>query len=230
MIELWEDAMNQLNDNTPNGHIVAMALAGRNAMSVRSGRDIIQMYALSSRIREDLMRALEFEEAFDVEILLREWVPMNPMMEFRGFMYNRKLTAISQYCYYHFSQELVDRKEELKNLISDFFYSIVDRIPMDNAIVDFLVDGDQVLIIELNPFFADTGACLFDWYNDRELLKNGPLQMRVETAPQKDPYLCATRGWKAYMKRYRSRVIFSETTRYLPLLVVAMALGSMLLD
>jgi hypothetical protein len=60
------------------------------------------MMCRSSRIREDLMKALEFPGSFPVSIIVRAWTPMSAHQEFRGFVYNRKLTALSQYCYYQY--------------------------------------------------------------------------------------------------------------------------------
>lgn len=49
------------------------------------------------------MKALQFPGAFSVDIVIREWTQMSAAMEFRGFVYERKLNALSQYCYHqHF--------------------------------------------------------------------------------------------------------------------------------
>ncbi len=42
------------------------------------------------------MKALEFPDAFELNILVRRWVPMDAAAEFRCFIYDKKLNAISQ--------------------------------------------------------------------------------------------------------------------------------------
>lgn len=42
------------------------------------------------------MKALEFPEAFELNVLVREWLPMDAAFEFRCFIFDGKLTAISQ--------------------------------------------------------------------------------------------------------------------------------------
>lgn len=50
-------------------------------------------------------------------------------MEFRGFVNNKSLNAVSQYISFAYSQELFDRKEEISKLLLDFFETIKDKIP-----------------------------------------------------------------------------------------------------
>jgi hypothetical protein len=79
---------------------VAFVNATRNCLNVRNGREAVELLSRSSRIREDLMKALEYSGSFPVSIILRAWHPMEAHQEFRGFVYNRQLTALTQYCYY----------------------------------------------------------------------------------------------------------------------------------
>ena len=39
-------------------------------------------------------------------------------------------------------------------------------------------DNMQVILIELNPFSKASGAALFDWHEDREILEKGPFEFR----------------------------------------------------
>src|SRR5688572_16750427 len=94
---------------------------------------------------------------------------MSAANEFRGFVYNKQLTALSQYCYYQcfkvtqldfdwpescVIQELQDEKvqQDIATRVQAFWKSICDRVPQKNCIVDFVVLPDKVMIIELNPF------------------------------------------------------------------------------
>jgi hypothetical protein len=67
------------------------------------------------------------------------------------------------------------------------------------------VTPDRVLIIELNPFFSDTGACLFSWKsaNDRHIIQNGPFELRVVKSPLSSPYLSLPAVWAQWMCQQR---------------------------
>lgn len=149
----------------------------------------------SSRIREDLQKALELNKAdseadgaevaglTSLAILVREWVPMHPGFEFRGFVYKRILTALSQvrwstlsctseyvytlqlcceqYCYLQYFEELHAEGvlERVEDAIRNFFANVSERLPHENAIVDFVVFPQRdwkVQIVEINPFVGVT--------------------------------------------------------------------------
>jgi hypothetical protein len=106
---------------------------------------------------------IEFPGEFDIHIVVREWIDIDPAMEFRGFMYNRQLTAISQYCYYQFFPKLQNAKSEIQRKITDFFETIKSKIPQEHAVVDFVVLADSVKVIELNPFVCALFISLSHW-------------------------------------------------------------------
>ena len=87
--------------------------------------------------------------------------------EFRCFIYNKKLNAISQYityCYYNHD------KNKVINLIHKFIKKI--KIPYDDCTVDILLENDECKIIEINSFGDDMGcgSCCFNWYIDHNIL------------------------------------------------------------
>lgn len=53
-------------------------------------------------------------------------------------------------------------------------------VPMEN---ERARDGLPVTIIEINPFYHKTGACLFDWTKDRDLLLRGDCEVRYLKEP-----------------------------------------------
>ena len=42
------------------------------------------------------MKVTEYIDDFTLNIILREWFEMKPSMEFRAFVFKKKLTALSQ--------------------------------------------------------------------------------------------------------------------------------------
>lgn len=122
------------------------------------------------------------------------------LQEFRGFVSNGSLNALSQYNHLVFFPSLVARKDEIATTITKFFNdAIIPRlaglklasgVPLDSYVIDFgLVESigttsvvasdsaersgqprDQIQVIELNPFLPTTDGCLFSWDTERGLL------------------------------------------------------------
>lgn len=67
----------------------------------------------------------------------------------------------------------------------------------------------HALVIELNPFFADTGACLFNWKSaaDRKAIQSGPFEFRVRTTPQDDPYAHIPSLWADAFRQARGLTV-----------------------
>lgn len=119
-----------------------------------------------------------------ISLCLREWLEEvidRPQYEFRCFVHDLKLNAITQYFDWLHFPELVQRKQELQDLMTSFFYEHVAPVaPYRSFVIDFYVSAsNQVMIIEFNPFHNGAGAGLFSWSKDRELFLNGPLEFRI---------------------------------------------------
>lgn len=106
-------------------------------------------------------------------------------MEFRGFVTNGKLNALSQYNHLAFFPKLLELKQTIQEKILDFFNkNISDRLKdkFPQYIIDFALVGSDlstIYIIELNPFLPSTDGALFSWQKERHLLENGPFEFRV---------------------------------------------------
>lgn len=108
------------------------------------------------------------------------------LCEFRGFVYNNQLTALSQYYSQCYFPRLSGDREKYLTKIKDFFEIIQPKIPLSSYVIDFVIVTDsntnhnnnndinsnaRVAVLELNPFNVATGACLFDWEKDEKVLK-----------------------------------------------------------
>jgi len=142
-------------------------------------------------------------------------------MEFRIFICNKKITAATQYCYMSYFPKLVQKKEKIRRIIHEFIGEILEFLPYENAVVDILIhefalNDDTMInldkrntlnaqIIEINPFFGDTGACLFSWRepSDVEILKNGPFQLRIRENPLDQPYNALPWDWGTWIMDFR---------------------------
>jgi len=196
------------SDGSDNGDAIAFCAAVRNAMRVTSGEEALWLIEGSSRVQEDLMKWSECEGKLPLSIVVREWLPMTPSGEFRAFIKEKKLTAVSQYCYYQYFPEVTDQKDKLEETIKAFWESIAESIPHKNCVIDFFITDDTNYIIELNPFFSDTGGCLFSWREKKDTMVIGgqsPFEFRVLTKPTEQPLLCLPTEWIEFIDEYRGR-------------------------
>ena len=160
-----------------------------------NGNDAIDLLLQSERVFIDLYHLLIFKNSnFEKEeneenlkehlsfIIVREWKIIQEHEEYRCFFFKKKLTAISQYNHYVYYSYLntKEKKESIKNAIEKSFSKIVDRLPVENGVIDYAVqENDNTWIIVLNPFNQHTGPSLFCWKKDKELLENGGLEIRI---------------------------------------------------
>jgi hypothetical protein len=74
-------------------------------------------------------------------------------------------------------------------------------------VVDLFVSDTKVYLIELNPFFGDTGACLFSWREsaDNEIMKSGPFEFRILEKPMKFPLECFPFEWQTFIAENRKQ-------------------------
>jgi hypothetical protein len=138
----------------------------------------------SQRVYQDLTLALEHPLEFQEHIIIRKWVNVDCSMEFRCFVSNGNLNAISQYNYQVYFPHLSTRKEEIQKRICDYFIKVHPLLESiyQSYIIDFgFCDNYEVKVIELNPFLSTTDAALFSWEKDYEQLQNGPLEFRIRT-------------------------------------------------
>ncbi|KAH9610326.1 hypothetical protein KSS87_000324 [Heliosperma pusillum] len=99
-------------------------------------------------------------------LALRKWYPsLRPEMEFRCFVRDQQLIGISQREVTAFYPTLLDKKNELKELIEDFFIdNIQERFKSDNYTFDVYVTKEKrVKLIDFNPWAAFTLPLLFSW-------------------------------------------------------------------
>lgn len=183
------------------------------------------MLLRSQRVSEDLSKALRFSpELWQVHIVIREWddyVVCNPQGEFRCFVHNNRLNAVTQYYSFCVFPEVVERKDELKKCLQQFFDTHIRDVFVTHGsyIFDVWVGGFEdkkkpleMLVIELNPFHIGAGAGLFSWKTDRELFLNGPkdtsllFELRLCTEIEKDPFEVLPIQWRRYIEQKEKEV------------------------
>ncbi len=122
-----------------------------------------------------------------INIYLLPWINIEPWKEFRIFVNNNKITAISQqniYCVYNkLSNKIILFK--FANIIINYFNSVVkNKINhVQSYTYDFaILDDDEPYFIELNSFGKEyaAGSALFHWLLDEDILygKHNKIQFR----------------------------------------------------
>ena len=162
----------------PNEKMIALRRSFLKAAAVSSAAEAFDLMKWSSRVISDLRIFLTESEGrdwFDIKVVVRQFMDdLDIADEFRGFVHNGKLTALSQYqteCYF---PNLVAHSGEIAATIQRFFNDeLLPKLPdwaREGAVIDFAVIGHKVFVVELNPFTTCSGACLFDWEKDHDVL------------------------------------------------------------
>jgi hypothetical protein len=102
-------------------------------------------------------------------IISREWNNLlDPSIEFRCFVYQSNLTAISQYNHYCQFYDLQNdlTVQQIKSLLDSFNEKYSNYIIDLGLIENKLSNELECIVIELNPFVTSTGGSLFHWSGD----------------------------------------------------------------
>lgn len=135
------------------------------------------------------------------ELILKKWYDVAPSMEFRCFVKEGNLVAITQrdLNYYEFLRGM---KKDVEAKIVEFFNAkIAQRFPSRNYVFDVYITRDmqRVWLMDFNIFYHTTDPLLFSW-NDIMDASPDELEFRVITS-QGEANRCA--GSVAYaMNRY----------------------------
>ena len=190
--EAFQSKLPSLGENpSANDRLILLAEVVIQSLRVRTGEEAINLLVSSTRVGEDLEYALnpendDFEKC--TSLVVRKWVEIPLWAEFRGFVWDGKLTSIGQYNHPVRFSQLVEQRDRIRSDLERFFASVKDRIPLDRYIVDFAWTSERVYLIEVNPFDgevvfpASTG--LWSWVEDREHMMKGPLELRIREAEQ----------------------------------------------
>lgn len=122
---IYKAYLNQLNPDektNENEQIKCLLKAAFDGLKFKAGQEVIEMFFKSERIFQDMLLAVEKKERFNENFVIRKFFHIDIDMEFRGFVYNGKLTCLSQYNYLIYSERLQQNKTEIQNSLKNFFY------------------------------------------------------------------------------------------------------------
>jgi hypothetical protein len=98
-------------------------------------------------------------------LILRKWIDINPGLEYRCFVKNKELIAISQRDNSTFYEHIKTSESSIKQDIVSFFKEhIQHKFTSDNYVFDVLrTKKDKVILIDFNPFGETTDSLFFTW-------------------------------------------------------------------
>lgn len=170
------------------GNTKVMAISKTHWLIVRNGKECLSLLLSSERTYFDLLDWIRY--GGKEQICLREWnKDLEYQNEYRAFVYNNKLTAISQYDHYGMYDDVIQSKDKVEKMIHSFWESKVkNRMKVPDYIIDFGYVNNSIIMIELSPFLECTGASMYRWYLDSHELcfGKGRLKVAVKEFPEVD--------------------------------------------
>ena len=145
--------------------------------------DIFDLFLNSERVLVDLGREIKNANP-NFTICIRLWDQrVTDHLEFRGFVYQNKLCALTQYDYRAYYKDVYDNKDRIEATIREYYEKEVkprmcvpeSPFPDGTYIIDFgiVFKGEnemEAVVIELNRFHNTTGSALFNWDRDIDIL------------------------------------------------------------
>ncbi|KAF2840408.1 cell cycle control protein [Patellaria atrata CBS 101060] len=173
--ELGGKVIPKLNWSAPKD---ATWISSTNSMDCRAPNDIYLLLKSSDFVTHDLEHAFDdcveddSEPSSKLEIvdipyhlILRKHILLNPSVEFRCFVRNRKLLAICQRDLNHFDF-LFKMEDKLRDRIQWFFdEKLKHSFPDANFVFDVYIPPphDRVWLVDINPWAQRTDPLLFSW-------------------------------------------------------------------
>jgi len=187
-------------------------------MSVTNVAEVFELIMYSSRAVSDIKRALDNLDVseWNLKLIVREFVDLPIEGELRGFVHNNQLNAVSQYYTDAYFEWLHKNKENVARRVREFFDIVKPNlVALNSYVIDFVVFPDAIQVVELNPFSPSTGTvvtlhtyitgpCLFNWKEDRLLLREGPFALRINEEPKDENSL------KGYLLPWRDLLTRAE--------------------
>lgn len=178
-----KDIIRDLGPVTPklnwSAPIDATWILPNNSMKCNEVNEIYLLLNASNYIMHDLEHAYDecqkdTNDAVipETELILREWFDVNPALEFRVFVKDRRIIGVTQrdLNYYDYLEALSDT---FKDLIDEFVEDVVlPKFPDKSLVLDVYIPRpfNKVYLIDINPFARKTDSLLFSW---NELITHG---------------------------------------------------------
>ena len=167
-----------------NRHLHAIYTASTAALATVTGAEAVARMVLSQRIQEDLRVAADrlqsaagtpgvHGEPQPFNLVVREFAEFDVRNEIRGFVFEGKFTALTQYNQLCYFPSAVAEKAATAAAVDVFMAELIPRVTaasLESFVVDLVVlDDGSVKVIEINPFAEYAGSGLFAWESSADL-------------------------------------------------------------
>nr|CAB3229165.1 cell division cycle protein 123 homolog [Phallusia mammillata] len=151
-----------------------------NSLKCTNAGEVLLLLKSSDFVMHDLTSAFSACEDFndqpfkEHQLVLRKWANLVPGMEFRCFVKNNCVHAISQrHCKQYYDYLERDKNDLAVDIRQFVERKIIGKFPDTNYVVDVYKKRDnRMWIIDFNPFNKTTDSLLFTW----DELNSGVLQ------------------------------------------------------
>lgn len=115
----------------------------------------------------------------EITLYLIPWTHISPDSEYRVFVHNQTITAISQQSLYHvYKSAMLEHYETHISIICAYYESVLKQhlSHVSSYCIDIAVLADyKPFFIEINPFGRQysSGSSLFGWVQDEDILLGG---------------------------------------------------------
>jgi hypothetical protein len=145
--KLYLNYLNDLKNQkiTENEQIGCLLKAAFQCLRIENASCALETLIKSERIYQDMLLAMEMSPyRFDENLVIRKFFEIEVDMEFRGFVYNGNLNALSQYNFLFYSERLKIHKKFIENLVRCFYDNHVSKRLNEsqfskNFVIDFAV-------------------------------------------------------------------------------------------
>ncbi|CAF3559720.1 unnamed protein product [Rotaria sp. Silwood1] len=202
-----------------NMQMIAYCYAQFHSLKVTDAIQALNLILSSERVYYDLREVLDCQQVKDNKvaninniklhdwnnnIIIREWNDLlDPSMEFRCFVYQSNLTAISQYNYYckYYHLQNDEIVQQIKTTIVKYWKEKIqpslDHLSekYSNYVIDIglienkLTNAYDCIVIEMNPFEINTSASLFNWTTDSNQLRGRGNEIEIRVKSDYYPYI-----------------------------------------
>ena len=137
-----------------NEQIICLLKAAFQCLKIKNAKTAIDMLIQSERIYQDMLLAIEMPSTkFKENLVIRKFYDIDIDMEFRGFVFNGNLNALSQYNFLVYSERLNIHRELIADLILNYYRNVVSKklaeakFVLNNFVIDFAVFSSNFYIL-----------------------------------------------------------------------------------
>lgn len=167
-----------ITEGTVPERLRALMAAQIEAMRCTTADRALTLLLRSERVAYGFDMALEVGGEWREHLSVSPFLDIRPEQEWRCFVIDRRVTAISQYHCLCAFPNLSDPA-----LLRPFLERVIPHVPLASCAIDVALQAAGPIIVEINPLVPDLlGGCLFDWNNPHDsdvLMGRAPFEVRV---------------------------------------------------